>query len=335
MGHPAVSDKSILNLSLEIRKRRILIGESREAVADRPVGDETAHMVQRKNPTAKRRVVAAALKEFRERLGLKPAEVAKRVNHDASWLARIERAEIRAHPDAVTRLLDLYQVTGAQADAVLDLAASAGSRGWWHVYTRAMPEWFGKFIGLEGAASIIRNFENGVMPGLLQTEDYARAVMQAVPLPGQPTDIDRFVKLRMERQELLTAEQPPQLRFILDESVVRRPIGGPDVLRNQLERILDLTAEHLHIKVMILPFDAGAHAGVDGPFILLDFPAAPAGLPDTSDPRVVYIDNLVSALYLEESDQVMRYSAAWDSLCNQALSTNDSRELMRKLAEDL
>ncbi|GAA1338787.1 helix-turn-helix transcriptional regulator [Actinocatenispora thailandica] len=326
---------AILDPPTEIRKRQIFIGESHKAVAHRPPRDDTGHMTQRKNPTAKRRVIAAALKEFRERLDLKPAEVAKRVNHDASWLARIERAEIRAHPDAVTRLLDVYKITGPQAEAVLDLAASAGSRGWWHVYTRAMPEWFGKFVGLEGAASVIRNFENGVMPGLLQTEDYARAVMRAVPLPGQPTDVDRFVKLRMERQELLTADNPPQLRFILDESVIRRPIGGRTVLRGQLERILDLTAEHLHIKVMVLPFEAGAHAGVDGPFILLDFPSAPAGLPDTADPRVVYLDNMVSALYLEESDQLTRYSATWESLCNDALSVDASQRLMRKLAEDL
>ncbi len=292
-------------------------------------------MAQKKNPTAKRRVIAAALKQFREQLGLKPGDVAKQVNHDASWLARIERAEIRAHPDAVTRLLAVYGITGPQSEAVLNLAASAGSRGWWHVYTRAMPEWFGKFVGLEGAASMIRNFENGVMPGLLQTEDYARAVMRAMPLPGQPKDIDRFVKLRMERQELLVADTCPQLRFILDESVLRRPIGGNEVMRKQIERILALIEERPNIKVMVLPFEVGAHAGVDGPFIVLEFPPAPSGLPDTSDPRVAYLDNLVGALYVEEAEQLMQYGAAWDSLCTQALSEEASRKLMRKLASDL
>jgi transcriptional regulator with XRE-family HTH domain len=292
-------------------------------------------MAQRKNPTAKRRVVAAALKQFREQAGLKPAEVAKQVNHDASWLARIERAEVRAHPDAVTRLLDLYGIEGPQAAAVLELAASASSRGWWHVYTRAMPEWFGKLIGLEGAASVIRNWENGVIPGLLQTEDYARAVIRAAPLPAQTKDVDRFVKLRMERQELLKAENPPELRFVLDESVVRRPIGGRKVMRGQVERILTLTEAYANVKVMILPFEAGVHTGVDGSFILLEFPPAPDGLPDSIDPRVVYVDNLVSALYLEEPDQLMRYAAAWDSLCSQALSADASRNAMRKLAEEL
>lgn len=287
------------------------------------------------NPTAKRRVVAAALKQFREQLGLKVADVGKQVDHDASWLLRIERAEIRAHPDAVIRLLDLYGVTGPQAEAILAIARSTESRGWWHVYRRAMPEWFGKFIGLEGVASVVRDYENAVIPGLLQTEEYARAMIQAAPVPGQPKDIDRFVKLRMERQELLTADEPPQLRFVLDEAVLRRAYGGREVMSRQFDRLLTLAESRSHIKIMILPFAAGAHSGADGPFILLEFPPAPAGLPDTSDPRVVYLDNLVSALYLEEPDQISQYSAAWDGLCAQALSPEASYGLLRKLAEEL
>lgn len=139
----------------------------------------------------------------------------------------------------------------------------------------------------------------------------------------------------MERQELLASENPPELRFVLDESVIRRPIGGRKVMRGQLERILALSDEYVNVKVMILPFEAGGHPGVDGSFILLEFPPAPEGIPDSTDPRVVYVDNLVSALYLEEPDQLMRYAAAWDSLCSEALAVDASRDTMRKLAEEL
>src|SRR5215510_3880640 len=167
-------------------------------------------VTRRASPTVKRRRVAATLKLLRERSGMTAAEAARQVDHDQSWLSRIESLETGIHPNDARALLAVYGVTGDAAEAVVDLARQARQRGWWHTYKESVPDWFSTFVGVESDAVVIRTFEPQTVPGLLQTEEYARAVIAAAAARRSAKDIERQVALRMDRQALLTNDDPPQ-----------------------------------------------------------------------------------------------------------------------------
>jgi hypothetical protein len=272
---------------------------------------------------------------LREQAGMTAAEAARRVDHDPTWLSRIEQLEGGIHPNDCKALLDLYGVTGDVVEAVVTVARQAKQRGWWQPYRDVMPEWFMTFVGLESEASAIRTFEPQTVPGLLQTEDYARATFASAASTRRPDEVDWKVALRMERQALLAGDEPPQLRVVLDESVLRRRIGGTAVTLAQIERLLQ-ASEEAHTQIQVLPFAAGAHAGLYGAFVILDFPPFPEPYPTTAaDDRIVYVDTLLGALYHEVDAEVAAYFAVFEHVRAEALSTELSRELLHKISKDL
>ncbi|WP_232534042.1 helix-turn-helix transcriptional regulator [Plantactinospora sp. KBS50] len=289
-------------------------------------------MAPRQSPTVKRRRLALTLRQLRERAGLSAAEAARAVEHDTSWLSRIETAEVRPHPNDVRALLALYGVDESQAEAVVAVARQARQRGWWQQYSNVLPDWFVTYLGMESEASAIRSYQCQTVPGLLQTEGYARAAIRGAPVPVPEEEIERQVALRIERQAVLAAEDHPTLRVILDEGAVRRLVGGPQVMREQLDRLVRESSRP-RIRIQLLPFSAGT--GFDGSFVMLDFPPLPEPYPDPAESRLVYVDTLAGALYLEGPTQVSAYSAAFEQLAAAALATRQTRDRLREMARDL
>ncbi|MFB9233996.1 helix-turn-helix domain-containing protein [Plantactinospora siamensis] len=280
----------------------------------------------------KRRRLALTLRQLRERAGMSAAEAARAVEHDTSWLSRIETSEVRPHPNDVRALLALYGVTGSQAEAVVAVARQAKQRGWWQQYNDVLPDWFVTYLGMESEASVIRSYECQMIPGLLQTEGYARAAIEGVPVPIRATEIERQVALRIDRQTILAADDHPTLRVVLDEGAVRRLVGGVEVMRGQIDRLVQ-ESTRARIQIQLLPFAAGT--GFDGSFVMLDFPPLPDPYPDPAEARLVYVDTLAGALYLEEPAQVSAYSAAFEQLAAVALGPRDTRDRLRLIAREL
>jgi len=209
----------------------------------------------------------------------------------------------------------------------VQLAREARRKGWWHAYSRVLPHWFEPYIGLESEAVRLRDFQPLVMPGLLQTEDYARAVLRAAPLAGGSAEIDRLVDLRMERQKILGQDGPPNLWVVLSESVLRVHVGGPAVMRAQLLRLAEL-AGRPNVTVQVLPYTTAAHVHPVSPFTMLEFA-------DTADPAVVYLEHLTGSLFLENEDEVRRYRVIFDHLRAESLGTGQSADLIARVAADL
>ena len=238
-----------------------------------------------------------------------------------SKISRMELGRVRFRRRDVSDLLTLYGVNGEdQREGMLALADRPSEPGWWHSYSDILPNWFEIYIGLEEAASRIRTYEVQFVPGLLQTEDYARAVT----LLGHPTapghEVERRVGLRMRRQSLLQAEQPPHLWAVVDEAVLRRPLGGGKVMRKQLEHLVDVT-ELPNVTLQMVPFKRGGHAAAGGPFSILRF--AERDLPD-----VVYLEQLTSALYLDKRDDIDHYQAVMERLCIDAEPATETSKIL-------
>jgi len=236
----------------------------------------------------------------------------------------MEKAEVGLKLNYVKSLLMAYGITdGREIDSFLHLAREANKPGWWQSYADVLPAWFRVFPGLEQAASLIRGYEPHCIPGLLQTEDYARSLTLAGYPAARREEIDRRVALRIMRQQILTRSDPPALWVVLDEAVLRRPVGGPAVMRAQLGRIIDAAAQP-NITLQVLPFAAGAHPVMYGMFHLLRFPTAE--LPD-----VIYGENLTSAFYLDKPADVATYTEALDLLCAQASPADKTASILRQL----
>ena len=289
-------------------------------------------MTQRQSPTVRRRRLALTLRQLRDSAGMSAADAARRVDHDASWLSRIESAEVRPHPNDVRALLSLYGVGGEPAEAVIAVARQAKQRGWWQQYNDVLPDWFTTYVGMESEASVIRTYECQMVPGLLQTEDYARSAIQGGPILVRDDEVERQVALRMERQAILTSDDPPLLRVVIDEGAVRRLVGGPTVMRAQITRLIE-ESQHSNIQILMLPYAAGV--GFDGSFVILEFPPLPAPYPDAADDRMVYVDTLTGALYLERPAEVSAYSAAYEQLQALALGPKETRDTLSKIVTDL
>jgi transcriptional regulator with XRE-family HTH domain len=286
----------------------------------------------RQSPTVRRRRLALTLRQLRDRVGLTSADAARRVDHDASWLSRIENAEVRPHPNDVRALLSLYGVDGDQAEAVIAVARQAKQRGWWQGYTDILPDWFATFVGMEAEASVIRTYQCQVVPGIFQTEEYARAVFEGGPLSMRDDEVERQVALRLERQAILTSDDPPMLRAVIDEGAIRRVVGGPTVMRAQIEQLVEASSRR-NIQIQLLPYSAGA--GFDGSFLILDFPPLPAPYPDAAEDRVVFVDTLAGALYLERPVEIAWYSTAHEQLQALALTPRLTRDTLNKIAADI
>jgi hypothetical protein len=223
------------------------------------------------------------------------------------------------------QLLDVYEVTErARRDALVELARRATERGWWQAYGTAIPSEYATLIGLEEEASLIRCYQPELIDGLLQTESYARAVIRACRQHDTSEEIDRRVEVRLARQEILTKDDPPRVRVVLSEGAVLRRVGGTEVMREQL---LHLAAkrDRANVMIQVLPFGAGEHPAMVGSFAILDFPEV-LGL------GAVYVDNMTSAVTLENTADLQMYADAFEQVQAQALGPNESRDMLRSLA---
>jgi transcriptional regulator with XRE-family HTH domain len=282
-------------------------------------------MPTRSAPTVKRRRLAAELRRHREAAGLTLDEVAERLEWSNAKISRIENARVSVLPRDVKFLLGVYGVDGEAREVLLTLAREARQKGWWHSYGDAIPAWFEVYIGLEAEAVSIHGYESELVPGLLQTEDYARAAFHGFPVEDE--EADKRVALRMARQERLTADDAPQLWVVLNESVIRRVVGGPATMRAQLDRLVE--ASRLpNVTLQVLPFAVGAHPAMEGAFVIL-------GFPEPADPDVVYLDGQTGGLYLEKRHEIERHTLAFDHLRAAALHPDDSRALIARVADEL
>jgi hypothetical protein len=252
--------------------------------------------------------------------------VAHRLEWSASKISRIETGQSRAHPGDVRDLLDAYGVTDDTVrEALVQLAREARRRGWWTRYTDVLGS--GTYVGLESEAAVIHTFESQFIPGLLQTEDYARAVIRAGQARPDPDTLERRVSARMARQEILARAEPPEIWAVLDEPVVSRPVGGPDVTREQLRHLIELsTRPNTTLTLQVLPLSVGAHPGMNGPFVILEFQGP-------KDPPMIYLETATDGLYLEEPSDIERYTLRFNHLVARALGPDESRDMIAGLAE--
>ena len=260
-----------------------------------------------------RMLVGAQLRRSREAAGVTPEQAGVAIRGSRSKISRMETGSVRFKIRDVADLLALYGVDDEQVrSGLLSLARQSGGPDWWARYGDVLPGWFEPYLGLESAAVTIRSFDIQFVHSLLQAEDYARAVIRLGHEADSPGEVEDRVALRLKRQDLLTRQDPPRIWSVMDESVLRRPVGGPDVMRAQLRRLLEV-AEMPHVTVQVVPFARSGHAGESGSFSILRFG-------DQDLPDVVYIEHLTSAVYLEERPGVEHYLGVMDRLSGQALT---------------
>ncbi len=281
----------------------------------------------RAGPSVRRLILGSQLRRLRERAGISCAEAGYNIRGSASKISRLETGRISFKERDVEDLLTLYGLNDPEERAQLvALVAQSRQTGWWHRYNDRMPKWFEDYVGLEEAAARIQSWELQFVPGLMQTEDYARAVVtHGHPRAGYD-EVERMVELRLRRQRLLDGTHPPQLWMVIDESVLHRALGGVDVLKAQINRLLELTALP-HISLQVIPFSRSGYVA-EGAFSILRF--AEAELPD-----IAYIEHLTGALYLERSDEIEVYSRAFDRLVVDAETPRASRQTLAKMRAEL
>ena len=279
-------------------------------------------------PTVRRMLVGAQLRQFRTDLGLSRAEAAEAIRASEWKIHRLENGQVGFKERDLIDLLTFYGVTDPdRVEELLAMAADANSPGWWQHYGDVLPPWFRTFVDLESAATLIRTYEGQFIPGLLQTDDYMRAVVQGAHLDESSEEQGRRVRLRLARQILLTREQPPRLWAVVDEAALRRPVGGPEVMRGQLERLIEAT-KLPNVTLQVLPFEAGAHPAMVGSFSILRFP-------DQELPDLVYLEHLTSALYLNKPEEVDQYLHVMESICVRAAAPDQTVELLDEILDEL
>ncbi|MBG6104154.1 helix-turn-helix domain-containing protein [Micromonospora vinacea] len=278
-------------------------------------------------PTVLRMLLGAQLRRLRESSGVTREGAGWEIRSSESKISRMELGRVGFKERDVADLLTLYGVTEEhERDALLKLARDANSPGWWHRYGDVLPSWFQSYLGLEAAAALIRSYEVQFVPGLLQTREYARAVVLLGHGAAGPGEIDRRVALRMQRQQLLQRSNPPQLWAVVDEAALRRPIGGAEVMRGQLTALIEATKSP-HIRLQVIPFAAGGHAAAGGAFTILRFG-------DQELPDIVYIEQLTSAIYLDKRDDLDYYAVAMERLCVEAEPPERTAEILSRLLDD-
>ncbi|MBX6391060.1 MAG: helix-turn-helix domain-containing protein [Frankia sp.] len=279
-------------------------------------------------PTVRRILLGSLLRRLREEKDISREAAGYQIRASESKISRLELGRVSFKERDVEDLLTFYGVTDeGQRAAVMELVREANKPGWWQPYSDVLPQWFHSYIGLEESASLIRTYELQFVPGLLQTEDYARAVISQGNRGMSKEDMERRVGVRMSRQRLLRRPNPPRLWVVIDEAAVRRPIGGPKIMRAQIEHLLELMNQPW-LTLQLMPFDFGGHAADGGAFSILRFPER-----DMSD--VVYLEQLTGAAYLDKREDVDRYMEAMDRLCVDSLTPARTAEVLRKIANSL
>lgn len=280
-------------------------------------------MTPRRSPTIRRRRLGHELRRRREAAGITIDMVAERVGCSASKVSRIETGHTTATPRDVQAMLDVYGVTGVIAEELVQIAREARQKGWWHPYSAVLNS---AYVGLEQAARSLRTYEQQVVPGLLQTAEYARAMIRAARPDISLIEVDRRVTVRLNRQTLLMQDDPIDLWAVIDQAVLCRPIGGDEIMRTQLERLVE-AADLPNVTLQILPLEIGAHAGMDGTFTILDFP-------EPGDPDVVFAENATGGLFLEKSDEVQKYIFIFDHIRAAALRPDESVTMIARQAKE-
>ncbi len=272
--------------------------------------------VRPQGPTALRIVLGNQLRQLREASGISAGAAGHAIRASHAKISRMELGRVGFKERDVADLLTLYGITDEkERESFLALARRANVPGWWHHYSDILPSWFEMYLGLEQASSVIRTYQPQLVPGLLQTQDGARAVIQ-LGNPDMPAaDIDRRVALRMKRQKVLTQPDAPSLWGVIDEASLWR-LDGRTAMRDQIQHLMDM-AELPNVTIQVIPFYSGAHAAVGGPFTILRFSE-----PDLPD--LVYLEQLTSALYLDKNEDVQHYLMVMDRLCVQAKSPTET-----------
>ncbi|MET9988164.1 helix-turn-helix transcriptional regulator [Streptomyces mutabilis] len=283
---------------------------------------------RRAAPTVGQVVLGRRLQELRESAGLKREEAAKVLRVAPATVRRMEMAEVALKIPYVQILLTAYGVPAAEVSAFVALAEEANQPGWWQRYHDVLPDWFSLYVSLEGAARIVRSYEPHFIPGLLQTEDYARAVMEAGTIGSAGGDaVERHVSLRMERQRLLERADPPHLWVVMDETVLRRPVSiDGRVMRDQLDKLLEFAVRD-RVTLQVAEFDDGPHPGTYAPFTLFRF--AEPELPD-----MVFTEYLTGALYLDSRTEVSAHLEVLDHMTARAASTQRTEKILRRYREN-
>ncbi|MBJ6645852.1 helix-turn-helix domain-containing protein [Streptomyces griseoincarnatus] len=276
------------------------------------------------SPTARRRRLSIELKKLREKSALTCAQVGQALDWSGSKVNRMETGSGRVQPSDVDALCRFYDTSDELREFLKSLAREAKTRGWWQVHGAGVPEWFNIYIGLEQDASTLRQYQCEVLPGLMQTEAYARE-LHTTGAHMSAEDIDRAVRVRLERQDMLTRPDTPEAWFVVNEGAVRNVIGDREVMRDQLEKVLE--AAHLpSVTLQVLPFDSGTYPAT-GSFTMLGFPAP-------EDPDLVYRDGITDAVYLEGEHHVREYTRAFDGLRAAALSPQRSARLVQSVVKE-
>jgi len=283
---------------------------------------------ERAGPTVRRMLVGAKLRRLRTDMGLSREEAGEAIRASEWKIHRLENGQVGFKQRDLVDLLERYGVTDPdEVNELLALAREANVPGWWQHYGDVLPQWFRTYVDLESAATLIRTYEGMFVPGLLQTDDYMRAVVRGAHLEESSEEVGRRVRLRLARQTLLTREHPPRLWAVVDEAALRRPVGGREVMRGQLERLID-ASKLPNVTLQVLPFAGGAHSAMVGAFSILRF--ADRELPD-----VVYLEHLTNAVYLDKRAEVERYLDVMELLCVDSQPPAKTVELLTRILNEL
>jgi transcriptional regulator with XRE-family HTH domain len=296
--------------------------------AAEPIGGQAGAMVipAAGGPTVLRLLLGAQLRRLREANRITLEDAGKRIRASHSKISRLETGRVGFKDRDITDLLTLYGVTDEEERETLrSLARRANAPGWWHDYNDVLPHWFEAYVGLEEVATQIREYEVQFVPGLLQTEDYARAVTLLGHDAASAREIERRVRLRMQRQAMLDREEPPSFWAVIDEAVLRRPAGSQATMRGQLKHLVDM-AQRPNVTIQVIPFQIGGHSAAGGSFSILRF--AEPDLPD-----VVYLEQLTSSLYLDKPDAVDSYLRVMERICMEAATPAASAEIIANLLD--
>jgi hypothetical protein len=278
-------------------------------------------------PTVLRILLGSQLRKLREAKGVSREVAGWEIRSSESKISRMELGRVSFKERDVADLLTLYGVADEHERAtMLGLAREANTPGWWNRFSDILPTWFQSYLGLEAASTLIRTYEVQFVPGLLQTDDYARAVILLAHHRATTDDVERRVALRRERQQALLRKDPPQLWAVVDEAALRRPIGGRAVMRRQIHALIEAT-DLPNVRLQVVPFHAGGHAAAGGAFTILRFP-------DEDLPDVVYVEQLTSALYLDKREDVDHYAAAMERLCVKADPPSATTDTLLKVLAD-
>ncbi len=281
-------------------------------------------MTSNVNPTVRRRRLGQELRKLREDKGMTAEQVADRLLVSQSKISRLENGRRSISQRDVRDLCGVYEVEDQRiVDSLMQMAKDSRQQGWWHAFGDVP---YSVYIGLETDAASLRVYDPQVVPGLLQTRQYAETLISGALPETAPTEIEKRVQVRMRRQERISADENPlRLWTVMDEAALRRIVGGKSLMRDQLEHLVE-QSRMPHVTVQVIPFDMGAHPGLNGQYAILEFP-------DAADSSVVYIEGVTSDLYLEKPNDVQKYSVMYEHLRAQALNVDQSRQFIADIAK--